>query len=545
MVHFHGGSFTCERHSAEKSHRSLELLCASEGTLSRWSRLHLQSLAPTNPHWARVAPLPPQPWPGIREAIDHGPVCPQFDMTTLSINEGNEDCLFLNVYTKSLEPSSRLPVIFYIHGGAFMSGSGNDELLGPRFLLQHNVILVTINYRLETLGFLCLDTPEVPGNAGMKDQVAALRWVQENIEQFGGDPKNVTIYGESAGAASVTYHLMSPMSKDLFHKAIAHSGVCTNDWAKGVNDRERAFKVGKVLGKKTNDPHELLEFLQGVPAVKLIALTRKVRTDDETIRCLPIHFVPVVEKKFENIESFISEEPLDIILAKKHNDVPLLIGYNSHEGLINLKLMIKNAEIINSNFHYLVPREMVPKLTQSQLNLFGERIKDFYFKDVLITEENSEKYLTDYHFAVCILRFAYFYAASKQPTFFYKFCMESELNKFKDLIGYGHIKGTCHADDLFYLFDNMLNKSIYEEQQKAKELVFKTTKLWTDFAKTGNPTPDNHFEVKWPPYTRAKKESLIISDQLTPVLYPDRERHEFWNKLYCEAGMLSFTKSNL
>lgn len=133
----------------------------------------------------------------------------------------------------------------YIHGGAYLYGSGNDDIHGPEFLLQHDITLVTFNYRLEALGFLCLDTPEIPGNAGMKDQVAALRWVQENIEKFGSDPHNVTIFGESAGGTSVTYHLLSSMSNGLFHKVIAQSGVCISDWAQGKYGKDRALRAAK------------------------------------------------------------------------------------------------------------------------------------------------------------------------------------------------------------------------------------------------------------------------------------------------------------
>ncbi|KOB56298.1 Carboxylesterase CXE23, partial [Operophtera brumata] len=113
------------------------------------------------------APLPPTPWSGIRNATEHGSYCTQYDMNTNQILNGSEDCLFLNVYTKSLHPHAKIPVMVYIHGGAFMSGSGDTDTYGPEFLIQHDVILVTMNYRLEVLGFLCLDTPEVPGNAGM------------------------------------------------------------------------------------------------------------------------------------------------------------------------------------------------------------------------------------------------------------------------------------------------------------------------------------------------------------------------------------------
>lgn len=123
------------------------------------------------------APQPVTPWDGIRSATAHGPICCQRDLFFDFVETGSEDCLYLNVYTPSLEPTKLLPVMFWIHGGGFSSGSGNSHIYGPDFLVNQNVVLVTINYRLEALGFLCLDTKDVPGNAGMKDQVAGLRWV--------------------------------------------------------------------------------------------------------------------------------------------------------------------------------------------------------------------------------------------------------------------------------------------------------------------------------------------------------------------------------
>lgn len=181
------------------------------------------------------APQPVIPWSGIRKAIKHGPVCPQVDIFHNKFIPGEEDCLFLNVYSPDLTPKEPLPVMVLIHGGGYKTGSGNVNHYGPDFLVQHGVIVVTLNYRLEALGFLCLDNEDVPGNAGLKDQVAVLRWVQKNIVNFVGDPNNVTVFGESAGSASIGYHLVSPMSKGLFKRAIFMSGTPFNDFRSILN----------------------------------------------------------------------------------------------------------------------------------------------------------------------------------------------------------------------------------------------------------------------------------------------------------------------
>lgn len=157
-------------------------------------------------------------------------------MVTVTLTEcvkiGDEDCLYLNVFTpEKPQVGKQLPVMVWIHGGGFANGCGNQEWYGPDYLVPKGVILVSINYRLAAFGFLSFANTECPGNFGLKDQSLGLKWVQQNISAFGGDPNNVTIFGESAGSASVHYQVLSPLSRGLFQKAIAQSACSINPFA--------------------------------------------------------------------------------------------------------------------------------------------------------------------------------------------------------------------------------------------------------------------------------------------------------------------------
>lgn len=172
---------------------------------------------------------------------------------------GSEDCLYLNVYTppinaKNSSQDALLPVMVFFHGGGWQCGAGIREFYGPEFLLEGgSVVLVSGNFRVGPLGFLSTGQDDCPGNNGLKDQVMILRWIQENIKRFGGDPSSVTVFGESAGGASGTYMIMSPLTKGLFHRVISQSGVNLDSWAapahKGVAPA-RAAKLGEILGCK-------------------------------------------------------------------------------------------------------------------------------------------------------------------------------------------------------------------------------------------------------------------------------------------------------
>ncbi|XP_041976014.1 carboxylesterase 4A-like [Aricia agestis] len=477
------------------------------------------------------APLTPKPWHGTRDATKYGAACAQFNVTFV----GSEDCLFLNVFTRSLDPRANLPVMVFVHGGSFAFGAAN-EFFEPEFLIQHDVILVTLNYRLEVLGFLSLDIPEAPGNAGMKDQVAALKWVQQNIKQFGGNPNSVTLFGESSGAGAVTYHMLSPMSKGLFHKVIAESGNCMQDWAISQDSIGRALRAGKVLGKDTNNVNELLDFFMSLKASALTNLTEVTLTEDEMYRGVPARFVPAIESKFRGIEPFITEHPVMALTKGRINSVPLMIGYNAGEGIALVAYHIAKLDGFNRNPSYYIQKEIVNKVSEAKLKEFGDRVQKFYVGDRNMTADDGaiiRDLQTDITFAYSGHRFASLHS-EYEKVYFYKFNFVTDLNVIKATLP--DLEGATHGDELFYLFSNYITSKIYQNP-KIKVIVDKVTKLWANFAKCGSPTPDNKLGVSWPRYTRHNKEYLNIADNFPSGRYADRERMEFWNNIYKEAGL--------
>lgn len=209
-------------------------------------------------------PVPVKAWDDTFNATEDGPICIQFTRSAAIQAIMNEDCLRLNIYTRNASPERNRPVIFYIHPGAFFESSGRSVGHGPHYFMDHDVVLVTINYRLGILGFLSTGTKESPGNNGLKDQVVALKWIQENIETFGGNPDAVTLMGYSAGAHSAMLHLVSPMSQNLFHRTIIMSGPATRQAIIPSDQLDLAKKQVRLLNCSDESIESIMECFKNV-----------------------------------------------------------------------------------------------------------------------------------------------------------------------------------------------------------------------------------------------------------------------------------------
>ncbi|GBP50147.1 Esterase FE4 [Eumeta japonica] len=488
------------------------------------------------------APQPTFPWKGVRNAKKHGPVCHQYDMFLDKLLTGSEDCLYLNVYTPNLKPTKPLAVMVWIHGGGFTCGSGDSDLYGPDFLIEQDVVVVTINYRLEVLGFLCLDIPEAPGNAGMKDQVAALRWVHKNIKYFCGDPDNVTIFGESAGGASVSYHLYSPMSKGLFKRAIIQSGTINCYWSQSFGHRERALALARQLGYNgQNDMKEIYIFLKNVPFESLVRVKVPITISESMHTDLPLYFNVVNEKMYPNRERFFYGDVYERMREGIHEDVEVMIGYTADEGILNLDRLQK--EDIDAKLNKYLEC-FTPAVIRRHCNIrdqlqAGREMKSYYFGNSKVNTDNALKMLDYFNmnmFVYGIAEWLKFHAKREtSKTYLYKFFCHSERNTFAQLWDASKFVEidkpvVAHADDLAYLFATpILPVNVHS---KSYNMIKQMTQLWTNFAKFGDPTVDNSLDVKWLPYTMEREDYLEIGEKLIPGNSPDKEEITFWETIF-------------
>ncbi|KAK6622623.1 hypothetical protein RUM43_008465 [Polyplax serrata] len=482
------------------------------------------------------APEPADPWPGTRDALKEGPVAPSLDFSTRKYGENcSEDCLYLNVYTPQLpktESDASMAVMFWIHGGGFTYGSGGTDFYGPDYLVTEDVVVVTCNYRLGALGFLSLQTAECPGNYGLKDLILALKWCQKNISKFGGNPNNVTIFGESAGGASVHYLTLSKMAEGLFHRAIAQSGVCHNSWGLARKPRESAFKLAEYLGCKTNDEKKVLECLKAATPMDLVKYAKHILHDvDPNEYYTQNAFVPCVEPS--GPDSVIDKHPDDLYKNGEMKRIPFMLGANTLEGLVMIALRgdptLKKLNT-ETDLYKLIPVTLNVQPDGREADEIKNKIKTFYFKDGF-DENNYVRALSQIYFLNGInqvIEHQSHISSNSHPTFVYHYVYDGDVFCLKTLFGYGHWKGTCHGDEISYLFKMNIFKSTISPGTRDFAMMETLTKIWTDFAKTGNPLPGG----SWSPISVGRLPYMEIGETLTQKADLEKSDFEFWQDIH-------------
>ncbi|XP_017890628.2 esterase FE4-like [Ceratina calcarata] len=466
-------------------------------------------------------PQPPAPWTGTKDTTEVlGYSCLQLDELPPYSPIGNEDCLYLNVYTNSLTQSPKA-IMFWIHGGAFLVGSSSFELFKPDYLLAKDVVVVTTNYRLGAFGFFNLGHKVAPGNQALKDLIAALEWVKENIAKFGGDPGNVTIFGASAGGALSHALIASPRAKGLFHKAILQSGTLNCTWGMNQCRPERCFKLASLLGKESTDPIEVVEFLRTVSAEDIVKAQANILTPQETASynlAFGVNSDPVAENP-------VLPEPIEQVVAEGA-DVPVMIGSTSHEFIMFFKDKSPKAMAMHNQF---LPRHvenlaMLKNLDQSQSEKLLAAAKDRYFDNKPIGEENIlglVEFITDLYFGIpAAVLIEDRVKKARAPNYLYKYSYVGNEKTATDILVDRLVSGASHVDEVAYLFYLPRCKTENPDPPalgtKDRITMERMTRLWTNFAKTGNPTScqDEFVNVTWKPVTKDELNYLDIGDEL-------------------------------
>jgi bile salt-stimulated lipase len=458
-------------------------------------------------------------WIGIRNATEHGNFCPnKFGFANLSQQSGgSEDCLFLNVYTPSLD--GKRAVMFYIHGGSFVSGNGDSLIYGPDHLVGEDVVLVTINYRYGPFGFLSTNDKYAPGNQGLKDILLALEWVQKNIKKFGGNPSKVTIFG----SAAVHYLMLSDLSDGLFQQAILHSESALMPQLFQPNPLNSAETLARRLKLDFNSTEELVEKLQEIDFQKIVNIEEPLFDQGVPFGLRPIEYAPVVDAfSFRSInstcfsgnmksagsrEKFLTASPTARMVNDQFRDIPIMVGNTNFEGMfVSNHLLSKDsrgraAKVIDfynkddnrfPNSEFVVPLsfglqsstwdETVPIIKEIEKLYFNG--KDFYSEDGYI--DYWLKLYTDEMFRFPLNRVAKFHAnSSTQPIYYYDFEFDGLLGLMKQQLGLknkGYV-GATNGDELLYLFKTSLPG--FEADANSTIVQKRMTKMWANFAKLG------------------------------------------------------------
>ncbi|KAL0810671.1 hypothetical protein ABMA28_010004 [Loxostege sticticalis] len=471
-------------------------------------------------------------------ASAEGPGCPQpvVDSTFFV----DEDCLRLNVYTTDNKRKKPVPVLVYIHSGGFYAGSGRSDVAGPSYLLDRDMVLVAINYRLASLGFLSTGDKYAPGNNGYKDQVAALKWVKRNIRAFGGDPDLVTVAGCSAGAFSVMLHMLSPMSKGLFHRAISISGSPISQVPERHHQRELAERQARLVGCPTTSSKAIIDCLK----------TKDFRELGNTLDSFfdfgydpTLVWAPIIEPDVGQ-ERFIASSPLQALQQGKMHAVPYIISQTTGEFFWKAFNVLANETSTTTMdkewdriapISFLLPKEQAKEKAQRlrQEFLAGRKLTNDSF-----TADGLGKLYGDALIGFGAHRLANLMSKhSPHKVFYYEFNYVGNRSHYQDPVTGRPVKA-AHHDDLIYLFSLPAGFPIIEvSDSKDSEIVDKMTALYYNFAKNGDPNPVGSecpelSPLRWPPMTPSERQFLRVSDQLSVHSHMFEDRFRVWDQLY-------------
>ncbi|CAG4972428.1 unnamed protein product [Colias eurytheme] len=451
------------------------------------------------------------------DATKNGPACPQPSSPGYYVDE---DCLTINVYTPvNAERKTPLPVIFFIHPGGFYSMTGRSDLFAPDYLLDRDVVVVTINYRLATLGFLSTGNSLAPGNNGLRDQVAALQWVQRNIAAFGGDPQCVTIAGCSSGAVSVMLHMISPMSKGLFHRAISLSGSPVRKTRSPTHLYPLAVRQAELVGCPTNSSSDIVNCLKTVPWRDLgLSLNRFYEFGYDPLTL----WTPVVEADFGQ-ERFLPVDPIDAIREGKMHPVPFIISRTKDEFFWKAFTVLKNETLLrrmNENWEDIAPISfMLPRDNSSYAT---QKLRQEYnladLKNDSDTAYNLGRLYVDAIESFPIYRLTKLMSIhSTAPVWNCLFTYIGNNSFYQDP-GTKKPVGIAHHDDLLYLFYIAYRFPKIGTQGTDADMVDKMIDIWHNFARYGDPnnrgdTPN--LNIHWPATSPTTRPYLQIDKQLS------------------------------
>uniref|UniRef100_A0A6P7FR65 Carboxylic ester hydrolase n=1 Tax=Diabrotica virgifera virgifera TaxID=50390 RepID=A0A6P7FR65_DIAVI len=434
-------------------------------------------------------PKIPKAWPGILDTTKNTKVCYQ-TVVKYSNLEISEDCLYVNVYTPQKPGSGDLiPVLLWIHGGAFQNESSTYEYYGPKYIMDHGVVVVTFNYRLGPFGFVGTQDGVVPLNLGLKDQRFAIEWVNRNVHLFGGNPERVVLVGESAGSMSVGYHLMGPWDgeKQLFHGVIMQSGSPVAGELMQDTTTATALQLGRRVDPSfvSNDTKELLQVLQNADAKDIIysGIPGGVAVEDSG----PF--------SYQGFQAF---------LDGNYKNVPVIIGFNSEEWgfiekndltafpetfitLINLKSEEETLLKESMKEHLCQLQEGITKYFPSVLSANCEWLialdenNSYYYKFYL-------QYTSDQMFTTGTCKQVEL-ASTSVPYYFYQFSYKGYIGGAMDMVLPPGCEKVVHAEDLHYMWDDGSNSDLSKFPEEDRLMLHQYVVMWTNFVKYLNPTP--------------------------------------------------------